>query len=62
MTIDVSHQNETVATGPIDIKVEFSTDKIVERNTSAYCLLIHDRLIEYSPLTATVKKLFKINN
>ncbi|XP_065365552.1 uncharacterized protein LOC135958584 [Calliphora vicina] len=57
IVIDVSHQNEAVTTGPIDIKVEFSTDKIVEANTSAYCLLIHDRLIEYSPLTASVKKI-----
>ncbi|XP_065368788.1 uncharacterized protein LOC135961222 [Calliphora vicina] len=57
IVIDVSHQNEAVTTGPIDIKVEFSTDKIVAANTSAYCLLIHDRLIEYSPLSSSVKKI-----
>ncbi|KAI8120099.1 hypothetical protein CVS40_8603 [Lucilia cuprina] len=57
IVIDVSHQNETVTTGPIDIKVEFAMDKIAKTNTSAYCLLIHDRLIEYSPLTASVKKI-----
>lgn len=57
VVIDVSHQNESVTVGPIDIKVEFSMDKIAEPNTSAYCLLIHDRLIEYSPLTSSVKKI-----
>lgn len=57
IVIDISHQNESITTGPIDIRIEFSTDKIVDKNTSAYCLLIHDRLVEYSPLTSTIKKI-----
>lgn len=56
IVIDVSHQNETVTSGPIDIKIEFETDNNIPSNTSAYCILIHDRLVEYTPLTAQVRK------
>lgn len=55
--IDVSHQNEAIKGGAIDVKIEFETRKSIPTNTSAYCLIIHDRLIEYSPLTGTVRKI-----
>lgn len=56
IVIDVTHQNESIKLGPIDIRVEFQTAKNIPENTSAYCLLIHDRIIEYSPLTGEVKR------
>lgn len=55
--IDVSHQNETIKAGPIDVKIEFETSQSIPENTSAYCLIIHDRFIEYTPLTGTVRKI-----
>ncbi|KAI8123527.1 hypothetical protein CVS40_6005 [Lucilia cuprina] len=56
IVIDVSHQNESVSSGPIDIKLEFETSENVPANTSAYCILIHDRIIEYIPLKGQVRK------
>lgn len=56
VVIDCSHQNETIKTGPVDIKMEFKTTLQVSPDTSAYCLLLHDRIIEYNPLTNEVKK------
>lgn len=56
VVIDCAHQNETIKTGPVDIKLEFKTSIQVSANTSAYCLLLHDRIIEYNPLTSVVKK------
>ncbi|XP_073814316.1 uncharacterized protein [Musca autumnalis] len=54
--IDISNQNETIKNGPIDLKIQFETNKQIPPNTSAYCLIIHDRLVEYVPLTGIVRK------
>ncbi|XP_065370994.1 uncharacterized protein LOC135963149 [Calliphora vicina] len=56
IVIDVQHQNESVSSGPIDIKIEFETDTNIPEKTSAYCILIHDRIIEYNPLRGQVIK------
>lgn len=55
--IDVSHQNEMVKSGPIDVKIEFETSKSIPENTYAYCLILHERLLEYTPLTGIVRKI-----
>lgn len=57
IVLDVTHQNETVKTGPIDIRIELKTHKNIPPGTSAYCLIIHDRMFEYIPLTNEIKKL-----
>ena len=56
IVVDVSHQNESVNSGPIDIKLEFETAQNIPTNTTAYCILIHDRIIEYIPLRGEIKK------
>lgn len=55
--IDVSYQNEVIKSGPIDVKLEFETNTPIPSKTSAYCLILHDRLIEYTPLTGIVRKI-----
>ncbi|XP_075167835.1 uncharacterized protein LOC142239997 [Haematobia irritans] len=57
IVIDVSHQNEMIKHGPIDVKLEIETSKLIPQNTHAYCLILHDRLMEYTPLTAVVRKI-----
>jgi len=48
-TIDCSRQNESVKSGN-DVRLEFEFKENVSANTTAYCLIIHDRVIEYSPM------------
>lgn len=56
--IDCRYQNEQIKNGPIDVKIEFETsDGGILPNTSAFCLLLHDRIFEYSPLSGDVRKL-----
>lgn len=56
IVVDVSHQNESLNNGPIDIKIEFETSTNIPSKTSAYCILIHDRIIEYIPIRGQVRK------
>lgn len=56
VVIDCSHQNESIKTGSVDIKLEIKSTTRIPANTSAYCLLLHDRIVEYNPLTNEVKK------
>lgn len=56
--IDCSRQGEDVLKGgAVDVRIEFETSKAVAANTTAYCLILHDRLIRYNPLSSTVKVL-----
>lgn len=57
VVIDCSHQNETIKSGPVDIKIEFKSSSNFPEKTSAFCLLLHDRIVEYNPLTNEVRKL-----
>lgn len=55
--IDCSRQNETLKTGPVDVRLEIESDSDFPDKTSAYCLIINDRIIEYKPLSSTVRKI-----
>ncbi|XP_011858672.1 PREDICTED: uncharacterized protein LOC105556200 [Vollenhovia emeryi] len=57
VVIDCSRQNETVKSATVDIRVEFECKDNVPSDTTAYCLIIHDRVIQYSPLTNVVRKI-----
>lgn len=55
--IDCSRQNDNLKTGPVDVRLEIETETDIPDNTSAYCLIINDRLFEYRPLSNIVRKL-----
>lgn len=57
VVIDCSRQNESIKSAPIDISLEFELLDNIPANTSAYCIIIHDRIIEYNPLTNIVRRL-----
>lgn len=55
--IDCSRQNESVKSATVDVRLEFECKENVPANTTAYCLIIHDRVIQYNPLTNVVRKI-----
>ncbi|XP_068990474.1 uncharacterized protein [Neodiprion pinetum] len=57
IAIDCSKQNETLKTGPVDIRLEFDSSIAFPPHTSAYCMILHDRIVEYNSISGTVKKL-----
>lgn len=54
--IDCSHQNEVLKKGIIDIRIEFQTREAMPRDTSAYCLIVHDNIIAYNPYSNIVTR------
>ncbi|XP_071629530.1 uncharacterized protein [Temnothorax longispinosus] len=57
VVIDCSRQNESVKSATVDVRIEFDCKENVPANTTAYCLILHDRVIEYCPLSNVVRKL-----
>jgi len=55
--IDCSRQNELVKSATVDVRLEFECKENVPANITAYCLIIHDRVIQYNPLTNVVRKI-----
>lgn len=57
IVIDCSKQNDSLKSGPVDVRLEFETKTNIPAHTCAYCLILHDRVVEYKPLSGGVKKL-----
>jgi len=55
IVVDLSFQNESVIAGPIDVRISIELKTPSHENTQAYCLLMHDRLVEYNPLNGLVQ-------
>lgn len=55
--LDTSRQNDRLKTGPIDVRIEIESDTQIPDNTSAFCLIFNDCIVEYKPLSGIVKKI-----
>lgn len=55
--IDCSKQTEAVKSSTVDVKLEMECERVFNVNTAAYCLILHDNIVEYTPLTGIVKKI-----
>lgn len=53
---DCSRTDESVKKGMVDVRIEMDASANIPRNTTAYCLIIHDNLVEYSPFTSMVSR------
>uniref|UniRef100_A0ABD2W780 Double jelly roll-like domain-containing protein n=1 Tax=Trichogramma kaykai TaxID=54128 RepID=A0ABD2W780_9HYME len=54
--IDCSKQNESLKAAPVDVRIEFESSEPFPPNTSAYCLILHDRIKEQNILSGEIKK------
>ncbi|XP_024877869.1 uncharacterized protein LOC112458460 [Temnothorax curvispinosus] len=55
--INCSRQNKSVKSATVDVRIQFENKENVPPKTTAFCLIVHDRVIEYSPLTNVVRKI-----
>lgn len=56
--IDCSRQVETMKKGFVDVRLEFHTKANMPNITTAYCLILHDNIVEYNPYTNIVNKVY----
>lgn len=57
IVIDCSKQNESLKQAAVDVRLEFETKSNIPADTTAYCLILHDRIVTYNPISGDVKKL-----
>jgi hypothetical protein len=55
--VNCSHQRDQLQSGPVTMRIEFETQDQIPAKTSAYCLIMHDKIFSYNPLTKIVKQL-----
>lgn len=55
--IDCTYQAESLHKSGVEIRIEYTTKAEISDGTTAYCLILHDKAFQYSPLTKIVKQL-----
>jgi len=53
--IDCSRHNESIKSAIVNVRIEFDCKENVPMNTTAYYLILHDRVVQYNPLTNVAK-------
>lgn len=53
---DCTRTDESVKPGMVDVRLEIEASANIPANTTAYCLIIHDNLVRYSPFTSVVQR------
>ena len=56
IAIDCSKQCESLKSGAIDVRLEFECQANMPAHTAAYCLIIHDKIVEYNALRSSVTR------
>lgn len=58
VVIDCSKQMENLKKGgPVDIRLEIETRTSVPQKTTMFCMIVHDKIMKYYPLSNTVEKM-----
>ena len=57
IVIDCSKQNEFLKQASKDVRLEFESCTNFPANTAAYWLILHDRIVQYKPISGAVKKI-----
>lgn len=53
---DCTRTDESIKTGMVDVRLELEAKSNFPGSTAAYCLIIHDNLIRYSPFSSIVHR------
>lgn len=55
--IDCQKQEEAIQSSTVDVKLEFRSKENFPESTKAYCIIIHDSIFQYKPLSGLVTSL-----
>lgn len=53
---DCTRTDESIKASMVDVRLEIETTANFPQNTSAYCLIVHDNLVQYSPYSSIVER------
>lgn len=53
---DCSRQEDSMKNSTIDVRIEIEASENIAANTAAYCLIIHDNIVNYNPYTNIVQR------
>lgn len=54
--IDCSHQEDAIHRTGVEVRIEFTTKESIPKDTTAYCLILHNKMYEYSPFNKVVRR------
>lgn len=54
--LNCTRQNENLQNIVVDLKLELEASEAFKVGTAAYCLILHDVLLQYEPFTGLVRK------
>ncbi|XP_044742372.1 uncharacterized protein LOC123304874 [Chrysoperla carnea] len=57
VVFNTMRQNDTIKSGSVDIRIEWQFDRNAPKKTSAFALIIHDKLLEYNPFSNLVRQI-----
>jgi hypothetical protein len=55
VVFNCAHQPEAIKGGSVDVRLEFETKTPVADKTSAFCLILHDSIVNYQPVASSVQ-------
>jgi hypothetical protein len=55
--IDCSRRDESIKSSTVDVRLDIEAAQGFPDNTSAYCIIVHDCIMEHLPLSEIVKNL-----
>lgn len=55
--VNLTKQNESIQNIVLNVKLDIESRKDIPANTTAYCLILHDVVVEYQPFTGLIRKL-----
>ncbi|KAK9679463.1 hypothetical protein QE152_g40022 [Popillia japonica] len=54
--IDCSHQEDAIHRTGVEVRIEFTTKESIPKDTTAYCLILHNKMYEYSPFNKVFRR------
>ena len=56
IVFDCSFQNDSIQSGAVDVRLEIETTEAMPNGTVCQCLIIHDKIFQYSPFSGYIRR------
>jgi len=56
IVFNCSSQNDSIQSGAVDVRLEIETTEAMPNGTVCQCLIIHDKIFQYSPFSGYIRR------